>query len=96
VKCTFHTAASREFLEAIDYYESAEPGLGASFYNELIATVVRIEEGPDAWPVLEGEVRRCLTHRFPYGVLYRVEEDSILILAVMHLHRRPDYWKDRL
>jgi len=44
---------------------------------------------------LEDDVRRCLTHRFPYGVLYSIEPSTIYILAVMHLHRDPDYWKHR-
>ena len=45
--------------------------------------------------MLKGEVRRCLVHRFPYGVLYSVEPEGISILAVMHLRRDPDYWKQR-
>ena len=50
---------------------------------------------PGAWPVLEGDVRRSLVNRFPYGVLYSIEEERIYILAIMHLHRYPDYWKNR-
>jgi toxin ParE1/3/4 len=52
-------------------------------------------EVESAWPILEGDVRRCLVNRFPYGVLYSVESDRVYVLALMHLHRRPGYWKDR-
>jgi len=44
----------------------------------------------------DGDIRRCLTNRFPYGILYSIESDRIFILAVMHLHRDPDYWKHRM
>ncbi|MFI4862152.1 MAG: type II toxin-antitoxin system RelE/ParE family toxin [Phycisphaerales bacterium JB063] len=91
----FHPEADQEFLDAIDVYESQQPGLGEDFHAEVMATVARITHSPLAWPVLQGDVRRCLSHRFPYGVLYSVESDVIYILAVMHLRRRQGYWKHR-
>jgi plasmid stabilization system protein ParE len=93
---SFHPDAEEEFLAAIDYYEQREKNLGLDFALEVYAAIARASEHPKAWPVLEGEVRRCLTTRFPYAVLYSQEPDGIFILAVMHLHRDPDYWKDRL
>jgi hypothetical protein len=47
-----------------------------------------------AWPIFEDDIPRCLTMRFPYGVIYSEERDAIFILAVMHLHQEPDYWKE--
>jgi toxin ParE1/3/4 len=91
----FHPEAKAEFLAAIDYYESVNPGLGFDFSIEIFSIVLNIVDYPAAWPVLEDDVRRCLVNRFPYGVLYSVEEDRIYVLAVMHLHRDPDYWKER-
>jgi len=37
-----------------------------------------------------------LVDRFSYAVLYRAEAEQILLVAVMHLHRRPGYWRHRL
>jgi plasmid stabilization system protein ParE len=91
----FHPEAEAEFLEAIAFYEESEPALGEEFALEVYAAVRNILSYPKAWPVLEGEVRRCLTNRFPYGILYSVEPGRVYILAVMHLHRRPGYWKQR-
>ena len=91
----FHPEAETEFLEAIAYYEGCEPGLGEGFSLEVYSTLQNILLYPLAWPVLEDEIRRCLIHRFPYGVLYSVEPDRVYILAVMHLHRHPDHWKHR-
>lgn len=91
----FHPEAQDEFEEAVLYYEGCEPGLGWDFALEVRETIQNVITFPRTWPALEGDVRRCLTHRFPYGVLYSIEGDAVLILAVMHLHRDPGYWKGR-
>jgi len=91
----FHPEAEKEFLEAIAYYEDCEPGLGEDFSIEVNSAVLNVLSYPNTWPILEEDVRRCLTNRFPYAVLYSVEPDRVYILAVMHLHRDPDYWKHR-
>lgn len=56
----------------------------------------RVRESPTRWQIVDQDIRRCLTRRFPYGILYTIEADYILILAVMHCSREPDYWKARL
>jgi hypothetical protein len=91
----FHPEAETEFLEAIAYYEECEPELGEDFSLEVYSSIQNVLSYPLAWPVLEDDIRRCLTNRFPYGVLYSIESDRVYILAVMHLHRHPDYWKHR-
>lgn len=95
MKWSFHPEAETEFYEAIDYYEECEPDLGKDFAIEVHATIQNILNYAEAWPMLEDDIRRCLTSRFPYGVLYSIETDGIFILAVMQLHRNPDYWKHR-
>jgi hypothetical protein len=91
----FHPEAETEFIAAIAYYEDCETGLGEDFSIEVFATIQNILSFPRTWPILEADVRRCLTNRFPYAVLYSIEPDRIYVLAVMHLHRHPDYWKNR-
>jgi toxin ParE1/3/4 len=92
----FHPEAHLEYLEAADFYKKRGAELGAKFTLEVEAAIDRIVEAPLRWPLFEQDVRRCLTHTFPFGILYTVDHDSILILAVMHCSRRPGYWKDRL
>lgn len=92
----FHPEADEELRNALAYSETCQRGLGEEFYLEVHTTIDRIRSFPETWPALEGEVRRCLVHRFPYGVLYSVEPEGIfIILAVMHLRRDPDYGKHR-
>ena len=92
---TFHPEAETEFNAAIKYYEEIEPSLGYDFALEVRATVNRAILSPRAWSIIDGEIRRSLVNRFPYGVLYSVEHEKIYIVAVMNLHRHPDYWKHR-
>lgn len=92
----FHPEARKEYLEAAAFYEKRRPGLGAAFTFEIEATIERIIESPTRWRVVEQDVRRCLSHTFPYGILYTIEGDSVLIVAIMHLRRRPGYWLERL
>ena len=93
--CAFHPEALTEFEEAVEFYERSQTGLGWDLSIEVRCTIENIVRHPSAWPVLEGNVRRCLTRRFPFGVIYAIEGADILILAVMHLRRHPDYWKSR-
>jgi plasmid stabilization system protein ParE len=81
---SFHPEAEEEFNLAIDYYENINPGLGLDFALEVYTTIQRTVEFPKAWVVLEGEIRRSLVRRFPYGVLYSVEQSGIFIVAVMN------------
>ena len=96
MKYAFHPEAEAELNAAVDYYEGINPGLGYEFAVEVYSTIEKIISFPKAWPELENEIRRCQTQRFPYGVLYILSEDVIFILAVMHLHRDPAYWKGRI
>ena len=91
----FHPEADEEFVETIAYYEECEPGLGLDFAREVHTSIQNAFRYPAMWPEIDEEIRRCLVHRFPYGLLYSIEQDGIFILAVMHLHRDPDYWKHR-
>lgn len=92
----FHPEAETELSEAVQYYENVEPGLGQDFAVEAYTAIQRAVAHPQAWTILEGEIRRSLVRRFPYGILYAEDNGGVLVIAVMHLHRMPGYWKERL
>ncbi len=96
MKYRFHPHADSELVDAAFYYEQLNPGLGFDFLEEVDAAVQRILDFPDAWTPLSKRARRCIINRFPYGVIYQIKTDVILIVAVGHLHREPNYWKKRL
>ena len=91
----FHDEAVSELIQAIDYYEDCELGLGKRFSEEIYATIKRVCDFPLAWEKLDSKTHRCLTHKLPYAVLYRISENHIRIMAIMNLHRKPGYWLTR-
>ncbi len=95
MKFAFHPEARAEFFAAIEYYENCEPGLGSDFAIEVHSIIENIISFPNAWPIIEDDLRRCQVRRFPYCLIYSHEGGVIFILAVMHMHREPGYWKER-
>ena len=87
--------AEEELVEAARFYEERSSGLGSDFLAEIEQSIRRVLENPEAVARLRGGFRRRLLRRFPYGLLYRVDAEEIVIVAVMHLRRRPDYWRKR-
>lgn len=91
-----HPAAEAEMRVAAGYYQDCQPGLGGRFLDEVSLAGGRIAHNPAAWPVITGQIRRCLLNRFPFGLLFRIEAKRIYVLAVMHLRREPNYWRNRV
>ena len=92
----FHPDAAVEFEEAVRYYQERGRTLGDRFAAEVRRTIGSILATPGRWRVLEDDVRRCLVRVFPYSVLYTIEPNSVLIVAVAHAKREPGYWRYRL
>jgi len=92
----FHPEALQEYEESAVYYRKISRELAISFINSVEKGIEKILEYPYAWPIIEEDVRRHLIKRFPFGIYYTIESNYISILAVMHLSRKPGYWKERL
>lgn len=91
--------ATADADQAADWYAASEPqqNLDQRFLAELKRVARLIGERPRAWTELEPGVRRAvLRQRFPYSLIYIVEPNEVLILAVAHQRRRASYWRDRL
>ena len=91
----FHPDAESEMISAAAYYETQQSDLGRRFLATVQDSINLILFNPRLYPVVELNVRRCLTKTFPFGVLFREMPEKIVIMAVMHLHRDPDCWKSR-
>jgi toxin ParE2 len=96
VTVRFLEIAEIELDQAIQWYGAQAPGLGDAFLIEVLSAADRAARFPEAWHPLSEGIRRCRLSRFPYGLIYALDEGDILVLAVAHLHRRPDYWRDRV
>ena len=92
----FHPEALLEFEEAVQFYKDRGRILGQRFAGEIRSAIAKIVATPDRWRVVEQDVRICRARVFPYAVLYTIESDYILIVALAHGKRRPGYWRHRL
>ena len=87
--------AHAEVDAAASWYEQRQAGLGLRFVDAVDHVLKRIRDAPLQFPSISIEVRRALLHTFPYAVYFRVTEERIVILAVLHLHRDPRTWRER-
>lgn len=94
-RLVFRPQAQDELLSARDWYEEHREGLGDTFVVAVDAAVASILEYPMSYPYVHGEIRRAVLARFPYGVFYRVLDNEVVILGVVHGHRDPRAWKSR-
>jgi len=92
----FHPEALEEYRQAALWYAERERGLALQFIAAVEDAIQRVVEAPVRWRIIGEDVRRCLTRVFPYAVLYTTETDCLLIVAVMHCSREPNYWTKRV
>ncbi|MHB9004312.1 MAG: type II toxin-antitoxin system RelE/ParE family toxin [Coriobacteriia bacterium] len=90
-----HEDADRELNDAADYYDSESSGLGTLFLDQLDVGYQRILENPHASAVIDPDIRKLVLAKFPYSLIYEIDGDVVLILAVAHQRRRPRYWRER-
>ena len=96
MRVIFVEPAREEFLEAVEFYEEQISGLGADLLAEVEERIETLKAAPDLGAPYVEETRRTLLHRFPYSIIYLVDTDGLVILALAHQRRKPDYWKSRL
>jgi toxin ParE1/3/4 len=94
--CWFHPEALAEADEAAAFYKAQQPRLAVRFLEALNDALALIRRNPLLYRRIDENIRKCRILRFPYGVIYRVGEDRIEVIAIMHLKQRPGYWKSRI
>jgi len=90
-----HPEALAEYAEAVGFYEERAPGLGREFYEEVQRVLRLVGENPGLGSPFASSYRRAYCRRFPFAVVYREDGSTVWVQAVMHLRRKPGYWKDR-
>jgi len=88
--------AETDVREAAFWYEGKRGGLGAEFVLELDALYERILQNPRQFPDIGDGVRRALLRRFPYAIYFIAGDQALVIIAVLHQHRRPEAWRERI
>ena len=96
MKYKFHPLAIKELEDSLDYYKNISPSLGLDFLEEFYSSIQRILKFSFAWTKkITLTCRRFILNRFPYGIIYTMEEDLIIIVAVMQLNKKPKYCENR-
>lgn len=90
------TEARDEFAAGVSFYDSEYPGLGQEFAVEVRQLCRMIADSPAAGIELRPGVRRRILRRFPYSILYTLDNIGVLVIAVAHQSRKPGYWTRRV
>lgn len=83
---------AHDLLPAFQYYEEQQPGLGGEFLVEISAVYDRVVDNPFKYQILSSDLRRALARRFPFSIFFAVEDDVVVVLAVLHSGRDPEEW----
>lgn len=94
-RVTLLRAAQADIRRAARFYERQAEHLGVEFTAEIEHALSRLAEDPEIGSPMRRGGRKLLVRRFPYLVIYRVLPDGVLVLAVGHQRRHPDFWLDR-
>lgn len=90
-----HPDATQELRSAAIWYAAQDSALARDFLAEFRSVIEKIRRFPSTPSLYAGKFRKVRFRRFPYAVVYDIKQDSVVIIAVMHLHRRPFYWISR-
>ena len=95
IKVRFQDDARLEFLDTIAYYENIEVGLGGRFRKSVEAAISLAVTLPLAGTPHKYGTRRVFPKKFPFSIIYLVTDEGIVIFAVAHFKKKPEYWNNR-
>lgn len=91
----FRPEVAEDVRAARSWYAERSDTLPGELVEELERQLCRIEESPMQFPVVHRDIRRALVRRFPYAIFFRVEQNEVVVFAVMHQAMDPRSWKKR-
>lgn len=91
----FLDSAHIEYQEAIDFYNLQSNGFGSKFAAEIDSTIFIIKNYPESFSVFTKHIRKAVVNVFPYNIIYTIHKNLILVIAIAHQHRKPNYWLKR-
>jgi plasmid stabilization system protein ParE len=96
MKVEFHPSTAGDVNEAASFYQRARAGLESEFQHEIDVPIDRIANRPLLFPIVKGQIRRCIVRRFPFSILFRiVDADRIRVLVIRHHKRHPQFGSAR-
>jgi plasmid stabilization system protein ParE len=95
MRLIYHPGARADLAEAAAYYSRQQQGLGPRFVSAVETAVQEILDDPHRMQIVQGDIRRCRVHRFPYDIYFRIVGDELQIVVVKHHRRGDEFWKGR-
>lgn len=97
MKIKIHELASKEFDEAVEWYELQSKDLGKRFKKSVIEQINKINSNPNWYLIEKDNIHKAYVPKFPYKILFTIENNEIIVIwAIAHMHRRPWYWQSRI
>jgi len=91
-RISFRPQAIAQVVAVRGWYDDRRRGLGAEFATAVESLIARMAEDPLSFPLVRGQIRRAVFHRFPYAIYFRVSDDDIVVLAI-HGRQHPRRWQ---
>jgi plasmid stabilization system protein ParE len=88
--------AETDLRTARRWYEAQRAGLGDDFIAAVDKLLELIGAVPELYPIARADIRRGKVKRFPYVVYYRVHPNRVEVIGILHGHRNPRTWQDRI
>jgi plasmid stabilization system protein ParE len=95
-KLVINPDAQSDLAEAIAYYDGQRIGLGREFAERVDDVFGAIQLNPLLFAESHRSARMTLVRRFPYFVCYRLVDEEVRVIAVLHSRRDSKTWKSRL
>ena len=88
MRLEFHPHTVSDLNRAVEYYNRQRAGLGNELRGEVHAAIEQVRASPSQFAIVANEIRRCLVHRFPYAILFRIKDEGLIRVLVIRHHRR--------
>ncbi len=95
MRVNYDDAAREEGFEVAEWYGAQQKTLQTRFLAKWKDAENRMVASPQIHRCFEGDLRKCRFDVFPYALVFRIRGDELQVIAVMHMSRRPGYWKER-
>ena len=97
LRIEFRPEAEAEAYKSFDWYEEREPGLGARFRDAVEEVIAAIASRPNSFPIIDDTIfRRAVLDKFPFVIIYALEDNTLVIASIFHTSRKPPIWQDRI
>lgn len=95
MKLSYHNLAEAEIDNSLSWYKERSEQAFDQFRIRLASALSFIVQSPERFPRVNNEFRSARVNKFPYKIIFRVEQGTVFVIALAHDKRDPEYWKDR-